>query len=57
VLSADLVTRAHDEGLELWVWATDGGQESLDSYRQWLGQGVDGILAGRPADVTSALRT
>jgi glycerophosphoryl diester phosphodiesterase len=55
VVTADRVALAHSQGLTVWAWATDAGQESLDSYRQWLAMGVDGILAGRPADVVTAL--
>jgi glycerophosphoryl diester phosphodiesterase len=54
VLTAELVTRAHDEGRAVWVWASDRSQENVDTYRAWLALGVDGILAGRPADMTAA---
>ena len=53
VLSPDLVARAHDEGRAVWVWASDRSQETAETYRRWLEAGVDGVLAGRPAEFTA----
>ena len=54
VLSAEVVQRAHAEGLDVWVWAAGAGEEQARVYRDWLGLDVDGVLAGRPAEMTAA---
>lgn len=55
VLSAEVVERAHAEGLDVWVWAASPDQEQARTYRDWLDLGVDGVIAGRPAELTVAL--
>jgi glycerophosphoryl diester phosphodiesterase len=54
VLSREVVDRAHAEGVEVWVWAARAEQEQARVYRDWLGLGVDGVIAGRPAEMTAA---
>lgn len=54
VLSAELVERAHAEGLDVWVWAASAEEEQARVYRDWLDLGVDGVIAGRPAEMTAA---
>ena len=54
VLSPEVVRRAHAEGLDVWVWAADADEESARVYRDWLHLGVDGVIAGRPAEMTAA---
>ncbi len=54
VLSAEVVERAHAEGLDVWVWAASAEEEQARVYRDWLGLGVDGVIAGRPAEMTAA---
>jgi glycerophosphoryl diester phosphodiesterase len=54
VLSRALVERAHAEGLDVWVWAADAAEEQARTYRDWLALGVDGVIAGRPAEMTAA---
>lgn len=54
VLSADLVRRAEAEGLDVWVWAASVDQEQAETYGEWLDLGVDGIIAGRPAEMSEA---
>lgn len=54
ILSRALVERAHAEGLDVWVWATGAHEEQARAYRDWLALGVDGVIAGRPAEMTAA---
>ncbi len=54
LLSAELVERAHAEGLDVWVWAARAEEEQARVYRDWLALGVDGVIAGRPAEMTAA---
>lgn len=54
VLSAEMVARAHAEGLEVWVWAASAEEEQARVYRAWLDLGVDGVIAGRPGEMTAA---
>lgn len=52
VIDADVVRRVHDEGRIVWVWPDDAStQENAAFYSQLIEFGVDGIIAGRPADV------
>ena len=58
VVTAESVQRIHDEGRVVWAWADDAGaQENEETYRLLLDAGVDGIITGRPADMTVALTT
>lgn len=54
LLTAQVVDRAHAEGLDVWVWAAGAEEEQARVYRDWLGLGVDGVVAGRPAEMTAA---
>jgi hypothetical protein len=38
----------------VWVWAARAAEEQAQVYRDWLGLGVDGVIAGRPAEMTAA---
>ena len=56
VVNPETVQRVHDEGRFVWVWADDAStQENAEFYRLMLDDGVDGIIAGRPAAMTEAL--
>jgi glycerophosphoryl diester phosphodiesterase len=56
VVTPAFVERARAEGLTVWVWMDDAAtQENEAFYRELLDLGVDGIIAGRPAEVTAAL--
>lgn len=56
VVTAAVVQRIHDEGRVVWVWPNDATtQENVDFYRELLADGVDGVIAGRPAAMTEAL--
>ena len=56
VVQPDLVDRVHSEGRHVWVWlsGTDVA-ESREFYTELLGRGVDGLIAGRPAEAVAAL--
>ncbi len=56
VITAEVVQRIHDEGRVVWVWPDNAStQENEPFYRTLLGDGVDGVIAGRPATMTAAL--
>jgi glycerophosphoryl diester phosphodiesterase len=56
VINADVVRRIHDEGRVVWVWPDSAStQENEEFYRTLLDDGVDGVIAGRPAAMTAAL--
>ena len=44
LISARLVSRAHDNGIELIAWTVD----DLDGMRRLAGLGVDGICTNDP---------
>lgn len=57
ILTAETVQRIHDEGRFVWAWADDAdSQENEEFYRHLLELGVDGIITGRPAEMTAAQR-
>lgn len=56
VLTAENVAKAHDDGLEVWVWMdSPREQENEDFYRSLVDLGVDGLIAGRPAEAEAAI--
>ncbi len=56
VITAEVVERIHDEGRVVWVWPDDASsQENEAFYRTLLADGVDGVIAGRPAAMAVAL--
>lgn len=56
VINAEVVQRIHDEGRVVWVWPDSAStQENEAFYRKLLTDGVDGVIAGRPAVMTTAL--
>lgn len=56
VVNTDTVQRVHDEGRAVWVWPNDASsQENSEFYRAMIDLGVDGIIAGRPEEMTAAL--
>lgn len=54
VLTPELVERAHQDGLRLWIWPNDAAWEDAEGYTRLLDLGVDGINA---ADPEVAVRT
>ena len=56
VVTADTVARVHDEGREVWVWLSGTDVvETREFYAELFALGVDGVIAGRPAEATAAL--
>ena len=56
VVTADTVTRVHDEGREVWVWLSGTDVvETRQFYANLFALGVDGVIAGRPAEAATAL--
>ena len=56
VVQPDLVDRVHDEGLEVWVWLSGTDVlEEREFYAELIRRGVDGLIAGRPAEAVAAL--
>lgn len=55
VLNAESVARAHSEGFAIWVWMdSPETQENEVFYRSLVDLGIDGIIAGRPAQAETA---
>ena len=56
VVTHDTVDRVHSEGLEVWVWLSGtSAVETREFYSGLLALGVDGVIAGRPAEARAAL--
>ena len=56
VVTPDTVARVHDEGREVWVWLSGTDVvETREFYADLLALGVDGVIAGRPAEAVAAL--
>ena len=56
VVTADTVARVHDEGREVWVWLSGTDVvETREFYAELFALGVDGVIAGRPAEAAAAL--
>ena len=56
VLTPDLLGKAADEGLAVWVWPNEDYQEDPDYYAQLIDLPVDGVIAGRPAEAVERFR-
>ena len=56
VVTADTVARVHDEGRKVWVWLSGTDVvETREFYAELFELGVDGVIAGRPAEAAAAL--
>lgn len=56
VVTVDTVARIHDEGREVWVWLSGTDVvETREFYAELFALGVDGVIAGRPAEAMAAL--
>ena len=56
VLTPDLLGKAADEGLAVWVWPNEDWQEHPDYYAELIDLPVDGVIAGRPAEAVERFR-
>ncbi len=56
VVTADTVDRVHSEGMEVWVWLSGiDVVETREFYASLFALGVNGVIAGRPAEAVAAL--
>ena len=56
VITPETVGRVHAEGREVWVWLSGTDVvETREFYANLLAAGVDGVIAGRPAEAIAAL--
>jgi glycerophosphoryl diester phosphodiesterase len=56
VLTPDLVRRAHEDGLVLWIWPNERDWEDAEGYGRLLDMGVDGINAADPPTAVDVVR-
>lgn len=56
VLTPDLLSKAADEGLAVWVWPNEDWQEDPDYYAELIDLPVQGVIAGRPAEAVERFR-
>lgn len=56
VLTPDLLGKAADEGLAVWVWPNEDWQEDPDYYAELIDLPVQGVIAGRPAKAVERFR-
>jgi len=56
VLTPEHLAIAREAGVAVWVWPNDAAtQENEAFYRELVALGIDGIIAGRPAQATAAI--
>lgn len=55
VLTEELLAKAAEEGLAVWVWPNEAWQEHPDYYAELIDLPVDGIIAARPAQAIDQL--
>ncbi len=56
VINAEFMAAASEAGVDVWVWPNDASaQENEAFYREMIAEGADGIIAGRPAEMTAAV--
>jgi glycerophosphoryl diester phosphodiesterase len=56
VLTPDLVRRAHEDGLVLWIWPNERRWETAEGYTELLDLGVDGLNAADPPTAVEVVR-
>ncbi len=56
VVTPELTERIHNEGRHVWVWLSGTDVvETREFYADLLTRGVDGLIAGRPAEAVAAI--
>lgn len=56
VVTPELTERIHGEGRHVWVWLSGTGVvETREFYADLLERGVDGLIAGRPAEAVATI--
>ena len=56
VITPETLARAHNEGLVVWVWMNEDGQDTPEYYQTLLDMGVDGIIADHPGALADLVR-
>ncbi|MCH1434851.1 MAG: hypothetical protein L7U56_04205 [Acidimicrobiales bacterium] len=54
ILDPELIARIQAEGIELWIWPNSDDQENEAFYRSLFELGIDGVIAGVPAEGVAA---
>lgn len=57
VVTPEMVAKAHQDGLVLWVWPNDAEWETAEGYSKLLDMGVDGLNAADPATAVEVIRS
>ena len=55
ILDPELIARIQAEGIELWIWPNSDDQENEAFYRSLFDLGIDGVIAGVPAEGVAAI--
>lgn len=56
VVTPAMVTKAHADGLVLWVWPNEAEWETAEGYTKLLDMGVDGLNAADPATAVKVVQ-
>ena len=56
LLTEELLAKAADDGLAVWVWPNEAWQEHPDYYAELMDLPIDGIIAARPAQAVTVRR-
>ncbi|HEY3143807.1 MAG TPA: glycerophosphodiester phosphodiesterase family protein [Acidimicrobiales bacterium] len=56
VVTPETLARAHNEGLAVWVWMNEDGQDTPEYYQTLLDMGVNGIIADHPGALAELMR-
>lgn len=54
ILDPELIARIHDAGIDLWIWPNSDDQENETFYTSLFELGIDGVIAGVPAEGVAA---
>jgi glycerophosphoryl diester phosphodiesterase len=54
ILDPELIARIQAEGIGLWIWPNSDDQENEAFYRSLFELGIDGVIAGVPAEGVAA---
>ena len=54
ILDPELIARIHDAGIDLWIWPNSDDQENEAFYASLFELGIDGVIAGVPAEGVAA---
>ncbi|MEM8706102.1 MAG: glycerophosphodiester phosphodiesterase family protein [Actinomycetota bacterium] len=55
ILDPELIARIQAEGVGLWIWPNSDDQENEAFYRSLFELGIDGVIAGVPAEGVAAI--